>query len=101
MKQSLDAVLQAGVAAGGAAGVVAAVVDRDGGLYLGSAGERSIGSGVTMSTDTAGAIFSMTKVVTGVAAMQLVEQGKLDLDADAGTVCAELLALCTTFGMPR
>lgn len=91
MKQSLDAVLQAGVAAGGAAGVVAAVVDRDGGLYLGSAGERSIGSGVTMSTDTAGAIFSMTKVVTGVAAMQLVEQGKLDLDADAGTVCAELL----------
>lgn len=91
MKESLDAVLEAGVAAGSAAGVVAAVVDRDGELYLGSAGERSIGSGVEMSSDTVGAIFSMTKAVTGVAAMQLVEQGRLELDADAGTVCPELL----------
>ncbi len=91
MKQAIDAVLEAGIAASGAAGVVAAVVDRDGDLYLGSAGQRSIGSGVMMSTDTVGAIFSMTKAVTGVAAMQLVEQGKLDLDVDAGTVCAELL----------
>jgi len=91
MKQPLDAVLDAGVASGGAAGVVAVVVERDGELYLGSAGERSIGSGAPMSPDTVGAIFSMTKAITGVAAMQLVEQGKLELDADAGTVCPELL----------
>ena len=90
MKQQLDDVLQTGVSSGRAAGVVAAIVDRDGELYLGSAGERSVGSGTDMTTDTVGAIFSMTKAVTGVAAMQLVEQGKLDLDADAGTVCPQL-----------
>ncbi len=86
----LDAVLEKGVSEGAAPGIVAAVVDADGVTYLGSAGERSIGTGVEMTTDTVGAIFSMTKVITGTAAMQLVEQGKLDLDADAGTVCPEL-----------
>lgn len=86
----LDAVLEVGVSSGAAPGIVAAVVDANGTTYLGSAGERSIGTGVEMTTDTVGAIFSMTKVITGTAAMQLVEQGKLDLDADAGTVCPEL-----------
>ncbi len=86
----LDAVLEAGVTGGAAPGIVAAVVDADGVTYMGAAGERAIGSGVEMTTDTVGAIFSMTKVITGTAAMQLVEQGKLDLDADAGTVCPEL-----------
>jgi len=42
MKQQLDDVLQTGVSSGAAAGVVAAIVDRDGELYLGSAGERSV-----------------------------------------------------------
>lgn len=91
MKQALDAVLEAGVANGDAPGIVAAVVNREGEIYLGSAGERVAGSGAEMTTDTVGAIFSMTKAITGAAAMQLVEQGKLDLDADAGTVCEELL----------
>lgn len=92
MQSELDAVLNEGVSGGGAPGVVATVVDKDGVLYSGSAGERSAGSGVEMSVDTVGAIFSMTKAVTGVAAMQLVERGQLDLDADAGMVCPELAA---------
>jgi methyl acetate hydrolase len=66
------------------------MVDKDGLTYLGSAGERTIGTGDVMTTDTVGAIASMTKAVTGAAVMQLVEQGRLDLDAPAETYCAEL-----------
>ena len=36
-----------------------------------------------MTTDTVFAIFSTTKAITGTAALQLVEEGKLDLDAPA------------------
>ncbi len=90
MKDTLDELLAAGVANGGAPGVVAATVDRSGLTYLGSAGERAISSGVEMTTDTVGAIFSMTKAVTGAAAMQLVEQGRIDLDAPAGNYVDEL-----------
>ena len=90
MKQRLDDLLTAGVKNGHVPGVVAAMVDKDGLTYLGSAGERTIGTGDVMTTDTVGAIASMTKAVTGAAVMQLVEQGRLDLDAPAETYCAEL-----------
>lgn len=90
MKAAIDSILEAGVARGAAPGAVVTVVDADGVLYEGAAGERSIGSGVAMTTDTVGAIFSMTKAVTGTAAMQLVEQGHIDLDAPASVVCEEL-----------
>lgn len=86
INSNLDEVLEAGIAAGAAPGAVAIVVNRDGTLWEGAAGERAAGSGVQMTTDTVGAIFSMTKAITGAAAMQLVEQGKLDLDAPAGNV---------------
>jgi methyl acetate hydrolase len=89
MKQRLDDLLAAGVKNGHVPGVVAALVDKDGLTYLGSAGERTIGTGDVMTTDTVGAIASMTKAITGAAVMQLVEQGRLDLDAPAETYCAE------------
>ena len=90
MKQRLDDLLAAGVKNGHVPGVVAAMVDKDGLTYLGSAGERTIGTGDVMTTDTVGAIASMTKAITGAAVMQLVEQGHLDLDAPAETYCVEL-----------
>jgi methyl acetate hydrolase len=90
MKQRLDDLLAAGVKNGHVPGVVAALVDKNGVTYLGSAGERTIGTGDVMTTDTVGAIASMTKAITGAAVMQLVEQGRLDLDAPAETYCAEL-----------
>lgn len=90
MKDELDTILQAGIDRGAAPGAVVVVVDRHGVRYEGAAGERALGSGVAMTTDTVGAIFSMTKALTGAAAMQLVEQGRLNLDAPAGDVCAEL-----------
>lgn len=90
MNDALDAVLAAAVDSGAVPGASATVVNREGVLWEGAAGERSIGGGAPMAADTPGAIFSMTKAITGAAAMQLVEQGKLDLDAPAGQVCDEL-----------
>jgi CubicO group peptidase (beta-lactamase class C family) len=90
MKQRLDDLLTAGVKNGHVPGVVAALVDKNGQTYLGSAGERTVGTGDVMTTDTVGAIASMTKAITGAAVMQLAEQGRLDLDAPAETYCAEL-----------
>jgi methyl acetate hydrolase len=90
MHEQLDAVLRAGIARGAAPGAAAVIVDRDGVRYEGAAGERSLGSGVVMTPDTVGALFSMTKALTGTAAMQLVERGLLDLDGPAGAVCPEV-----------
>lgn len=90
MTTQFDTVLQTGIDNGAAPGAVAIVVNREGVVWQGAAGERVINSGVGMTTDTVGAIFSMTKAITGAAAMQLVEQGKLNLDDPAGNVCSWL-----------
>jgi methyl acetate hydrolase len=90
MKRELDEVLSAGIERGAAPGVVGVVVDRAGTRYEGAFGERAIGTGIEMQTNTVGAIFSMTKAITGAAAMQLVERGQIDLDAPASKVCPEI-----------
>ena len=90
MQEEIDRVLSEGIERGAAPGAVVVIVDRDGVRYEGAAGERVLGSGTSMTVDTVGAIFSMTKAITGAAAMQLVEQGRLDLDGPAGAVCPEL-----------
>ena len=64
MKSQIDAVLNAGVTSGAVPGVVAAVADREGVLYEGAFGERALGSGNAMTTDTVGWIASMTKAIT-------------------------------------
>ena len=90
LKEKVDALLQAAVSAGDVPGVAAAVTTPDETIYEGGFGERVIGSSVAMTPDTVGWIASMTKAITGTAAMQLVEQGKLDLDAPAGDVVSHL-----------
>lgn len=82
--QTLDAVLQ-GVVEGdpGVPGVVAIATDREGNIYEGAAGKRVLGEDADMTIDTVFALFSTTKAITGTAVMQLVEEGKLDLDAPA------------------
>ena len=52
-------------------------------LYLGAAGVRDVAHGTPMQVDDVFAIFSTTKAITGTTALQLVEQGDLDLDAPA------------------
>ena len=64
-------------------GVSAAVTDRDGTVWEGAAGVRSLGQEQPFTSDTVCAIFSTTKAVTGTTALQLVEEGRLDLDAPA------------------
>ena len=90
MQDALDQLLTAGVGPTGVAGVAAVVVDAAGERYRGAFGERQLGSGQPMTPDTVGWIASMTKPLTGTAAMQLVEQGVLDLEAPASEVCPEL-----------
>ena len=83
LKTSLDAVLKRGADAGDVPGVVAVLTDRNGTLYEGAFGKRKLGAPDEMTVDTVGLIASMTKAITSVAAMQLVEQGKLELEAPA------------------
>lgn len=64
-------------------GVVAGVTDRNETLYLKASGYRDVGAKSEMTTDCVFAIFSTTKALTGVAALQLREQGLLDFDAPA------------------
>lgn len=76
----LDAALKAMVDSGRAVGV-SALVWRDGReRYFGTAGMADREAGKPMRRDTLVQIFSMTKPVTGVALMQLWEQGKFALD---------------------
>lgn len=74
-------------------GVVAMVTDRRHTVYEGAAGERLLGGGAAMTTDTVFRIFSCTKAIAGVAVMQLVEEGRLDLDAPAKIHVPELGAM--------
>ncbi|NEU98797.1 serine hydrolase domain-containing protein [Bradyrhizobium uaiense] len=64
-------------------GVVAMVTDRHRNFYEGAAGKRRLDQPADMTTDSVFAIFSTTKAITGTAVLQLVEEGKLDLDAPA------------------
>ena len=64
------------------AGVVAVVVTRQGTLYSGAFGKQDAGKNVPLAADSLFRIASMTKAVTSVAAMMMIEQGKMKLDDD-------------------
>ncbi|MBB5538832.1 serine hydrolase domain-containing protein [Rhizobium giardinii] len=84
LQSKADAVLARAVASKpGIPGVVAVATDRTGNIYEGAAGFRSLSGGKEMTTDSVFAIFSTTKAITGTLCLQLVEDGKLDLDAPA------------------
>ena len=85
-----DDLLRRACESGSLPGVVAMLANRDGTLYEAAFGERSVGSGAPMTLDTVVWIASMTKALTTTAALQLVEQGKLDLDAPVGDVVPQL-----------
>jgi CubicO group peptidase (beta-lactamase class C family) len=87
LPQLLDAVTR-----GAVPGAVALAVDRGGTLFEIAAGRRDLSGDVAMTTDTLFWIASMTKAIVSVAAMQLVEQGRLHLDAPIGTLLPALAA---------
>ena len=76
----IDVILQRAVQQGTVPGVVAMVTNKDQVVYEGAFGLMDVGKHKAMSKDAIFRIASMTKPVTSVAVMMLVEQGKLSLD---------------------
>ena len=85
-----DSPLAAAFAAANLPGAAAMIVDRQGTRYAGAFGSADAAAGLPMREDTICQIASMTKAITSVGAMQLVEQGRLVLDAPIGDVLPEL-----------
>jgi CubicO group peptidase (beta-lactamase class C family) len=87
-------------------GIVAMAATDTGVLYEGAFGRRELGKDAPMTLDTVVWIASMTKAITATAAMQLVERGKLSLDAPAGQLApglakAQVLEGFDAAGQPR
>jgi len=78
---AVRASLEPFVASGELAGAVAVVGDSKGVLALEAVGKRDIAAGDAMPKDALFRIASMTKPITTLVVMQLVEAGKIDLDA--------------------
>ena len=79
----IDAALQAKVAAREIPGVVAMAANEASVVYQGAFGFRNMATSTPMSPDTIFRIASMVKLLTSVAALQLVERGRLRLDEPA------------------
>lgn len=71
-------------------GVVAMITNRESNIYEGAAGLRKIDGDTAIDTNDAFAIFSTTKAITATAVLQLVEEGKLDLDAPASDYAPDI-----------
>ena len=69
LKQQADQLLSAAVTDGAVPGVVALATNAEGTYYEGGFGERIQGDGVEMTPDTVVWLASMTKAITGAAAM--------------------------------
>jgi len=78
---ALDELLDRAVDSGALPGVVAVVTGPDELRYEHAAGRLSVEGDAPATPDTVFRIASMTKAFTSVAALQLLEQGRLELDA--------------------
>jgi len=91
IKQSLDSVTSD--PSTGVAGLVFCSVDKQGKtLAAHASGKRGLAHDEPMTMDTVFWIASCTKLIGGIACMQLVEQGKLKLDdgAQVDEICPEI-----------
>lgn len=89
---AIDAVLANAVKDRAVPGIAVVVTDRDGILYSGTAGHLRVG-GPPVEEDTVYRYASCTKLLTTIAALQLVEKGRLNLDDEVGNVVAEFKKL--------
>jgi len=80
---AIQRALEAAVGPNKIPGIAAAVATAEGVIFESAAGQSSAGRPAPMTADSVFRIASMTKAITGAAAMQLVEQGKLALDQPA------------------
>ena len=87
---ALDTSLRSAVERKDVPGVVALITDRKGVIYQGAFGVADVATGRPLTSDALFRIASMTKPVTSLALMQLVEQGKIGLDDPAEKYLPEL-----------
>lgn len=90
MQSEIDQVLRRKSETQEIPGVVAIAADGNDVLYEGAFGKRDLSKPDPMTADSVFWIASMTKAVTTAGAMQLVEQGRLSLDAPIGAVLPDL-----------
>jgi CubicO group peptidase (beta-lactamase class C family) len=90
---AIDASLRAAVERNDVPGVVALVTNRERVLYQGAFGVTDLTSKKPLTADALYRIASMTKAVTSVALMQLIEQGRLGLDDPTDKVLPEMANL--------
>jgi CubicO group peptidase (beta-lactamase class C family) len=88
--RQIDEALRQAVDAKTVPGIVAIAATDRGIVYEGAFGKRDMANGPDITPDTVFWIASMTKAVTATACMQLVEQGKLQLDQTMGELLPEL-----------
>ena len=90
--RSIDRILEEAVAQGRMPGAVCIAADRSAIIHASAHGRRAPG-GPAMTLDTVFRLFSMTKAVASVAAMRLVEEGRIDLDGPVADFRPEFDAL--------
>src|SRR6201990_1400254 len=90
---ALDTSLRGAVERKDVPGVVALITDRQKVLYQSAFGVGDVATGRPLAADALFRIASMTKPVTSVALMQLIEQGRLGLDDPASEYLPELADL--------
>ncbi len=89
----IDDALQWAVERKEVAGVVAMAADRGGVFYQGAFGLADLAPARPLKLDSMFRIASMTKAITSVAAMQLIEQGRLGLDDPAEKYLPQMAGL--------
>jgi methyl acetate hydrolase len=89
---ALDAVLGQAASNGAVLGVAAMGATPDGVVYDGAFGKANVETGAPMRDDTVFWLLSMTKAFTATAAMQLIEQGRMNLDQPAAEILPQLAA---------
>ncbi len=90
LSEGADALLSTAVGAGDVPGVVAGLTTPEETIFEAAHGLRAQGSIEPMRADTVMWLASMTKPIVSAAAMQLVEQGRIGLDAPAANIIPEL-----------
>jgi methyl acetate hydrolase len=104
--EEIDRALQASADAKEIPGVVALAANEQSVLYEGAFGVRNMAGASPMSADTIFRVASMAKLLTSVAALQLVERGTLKLDEPAGNIdptlaSPQILAGFDAKGVPK
>ena len=94
----IDAMLQDATRAGEVPGVVAMAATDSDIVYEGVFGPRRLHAAPLMTRDTVFRVASMIKPITSVAALQLVEQGKLSLDVPVPDLDPDLASPHVLYG---